>query len=143
MSRIMTVCCDGCGADVDIIVPTGQQIIVNKVYCPGCTKLNAAKAQYAQQAKSQRFQTLYGGTNVAYQRRGPHPQTGAYQHLTQQGPQCSFTWDMPRMAYAVTCQYQPNFIEFIKAKIPVSDRAWDPTTKTWYIKDPWFGIMHE
>jgi hypothetical protein len=47
------------------------------------------------------------------------------------------------MAYAVVCQYQPNFIEFIKAKIPASDRAWDPTSKTWYIKDAWFDIMFE
>lgn len=87
---------------------------------------------------------------MAYQRRGGfrNPQTAAYPAVggyaqPQHTPQCSFTWDMPRMAYAVTCQYQPNFIEFIKAKIPVSDRAWDPTTKTWYIKDAWFDIMHE
>jgi hypothetical protein len=50
---------------------------------------------------------------------------------------------MPRSAYAVKCEYQPNFIEFIKAKIPASDRAWDTTSKTWYIKDAWFDIMFE
>lgn len=57
--------------------------------------------------------------------------------------QCSFDWDVSRIAYAVKAQYQPNFIEFIKAKIPASDRAWDPGTKTWYIKEAWFDVMQE
>jgi hypothetical protein len=47
------------------------------------------------------------------------------------------------MAYAVKSQYQQNFIEFIKAKIPGSDRAWDAAQKVWYIKEAWFDIMYE
>lgn len=65
-----------------------------------------------------------------------------------QAPQCSFTWDMPRMAYGVKSDFNPNFIEFIKAKVPVSDRApdYDPQTKKfncWYIKEAWFDILYE
>lgn len=69
--------------------------------------------------------------------------TGNVQANSPTQKQCKFTWDMPRMAYAIECQYQPNFIEFIKAKIPGSDRAWDTTSKTWYIKEAWFDIMFE
>jgi len=62
---------------------------------------------------------------------------------SQRTTQCTFTWDMPRSAYGVKCEYQPNFIEFIKAKIPASDRVWDPNVKTWFIKEAWFDVMHE
>lgn len=63
-------------------------------------------------------------------------------------PQCSFTWDVPRQAYEVTAQYQPNFIEFIKAKVPVSDRVpeYDSVTKKfkcWYIREAWFDVLNE
>ena len=146
--------CDGCGADV-VVILHGLQARPTQVYCHGCTKLNAAKVMYAaqqqQQAQiAQQYSSRYrvgGQQNVSYQRRSPRPSgpqfPSSYTSAQAQAPQCSFTWDMPRMAYAVTCQYQPNFIEFIKAKIPVSDRAWDSTTKTWYIKDAWFDIMFE
>lgn len=71
----------------------------------------------------------------------PQGYPGAQQATKQ--TQCSFTWDMPRSAYGVKCEYQPNFIEFIKAKIPASDRVWDPNVKTWFIKEPWFDVMVE
>lgn len=86
----------------------------------------------------------YGG-NVAYKRSYQHPPlvgTSSY-NQTKSQPQCSFEWDVARCAYAVRSQYQENFIEFIKAKIPGSDRAWDPGSKTWYIKDAWYDIMFE
>ena len=147
------VSCNGCGADVVVVLHGLQKPNLSTTYCPGCTKLNAAKAQFAQAQQQARTAQQYakrygvgGQQNVAYTRRGTsRPGGPGYPSQTsvQSTPQCSFTWDMPRMAYAVTCQYQPNFIEFIKAKIPVSDRAWDPTTKTWYIKDAWFDIMFE
>jgi hypothetical protein len=70
-------------------------------------------------------------------RRQGYPQAQSAQ------TQCSFAWDMPRSAYGVKCEYQPNFIEFIKAKIPASDRVWDPNIKTWFIKEPWFDVMVE
>src|SRR5260370_5338452 len=35
--------CDGCGADV-VVVATGQIGVYKPAYCPGCTKLNAAKS---------------------------------------------------------------------------------------------------
>lgn len=85
---------------------------------------------------------------MAYQGRsnrgGPKPGFSGYSPQTSaQSTQCSFTWDMPRSAYAVKCEYQPNFIEFIKAKVPASDRAWDPQAKTWFVKDAWFEVLHD
>ena len=65
-----------------------------------------------------------------------------------QSTQCSFEWDVARSAYSVKAEFQPNFIEFIKAKVPVSDRVpeYDSVTrkfKCWYIKEAWFDILFE
>ncbi len=77
-------------------------------------------------------------------RSSPIPPARSYAHAsTASASQCSFEWDVARCAYALKAEYQPNFIEFLKAKIPGSDRAWDPSTKTWYIKDAWFDILFE
>ena len=62
--------------------------------------------------------------------------------------QCTFTWDVPRQAYSITTPFQPNFVEFIKAKVPVSDRVadYDPQTRkfrAWYIKEAWFDVLYE
>jgi hypothetical protein len=138
--------CNGCGADVVVTLHGLQQPNLSNTYCPGCTKLNAAKAVYAAQQKGS-FATTYGvgGTKVAYAGKTRRTPQGYPSSTTgaQSTTQCSFTWDMPRSAYAVKCEYQPNFIEFIKAKVPASDRAWDPTSKTWYVKDAWFDILFE
>lgn len=83
---------------------------------------------------------------MAYSRRGQPPQTYAnpsYATQTRPTTQCTFTWDIPRSAYSVKCEYQPNFIEFIKAKVPASDRVWDPNVKMWYIKEAWYEVLHE
>lgn len=45
------------------------------------------------------------------------------------------------MAYNVNVPYQPNFVEFIKAKVPGSDRAWVASTKTWVIKENWMEVI--
>src|SRR5258708_6975070 len=76
-------------------------------------------------------------TQNPYQAYNPLGGTSSYNAQTKSQPQCSFEWDVARCAYSVKTQYQENFIEFIKAKIPGSDRAWDPTTKTWFIKEAW------
>jgi hypothetical protein len=133
--------CDGCGADV--VVSVVGPILPIIVYCKGCTKLNAARTIWAHQ-RSATYNKVKGGP-MAYSRRGGGMGSAPrnYHSTTQQTPQCSFTWDIPRSAYGVKCEYQPNFIEFIKAKIPASDRVWDPTSKTWYIKEAWFDVMHE
>ena len=150
--------CDGCGADV-VVVLRPHQITTKPVFCPGCTKLNAAKASYtqAQRVKQVYYQQFIGGKSVAYQKRsgGYRPPPGqsfstpySAQGQSTQNAQCSFTWDVPRQAYAVTAAYQPNFIEFIKAKVPVSDRVADYNSitrkfKCWYIKEAWFDVLNE
>lgn len=87
-----------------------------------------------------RFRTNPLGANPYGSTSGPTP--------TQANSQCSFIWDVPRQAYSVTASYQPNFIEFIKAKVPVSDRVpeYDSVTrkfKCWYIKEAWFDVLFE
>jgi hypothetical protein len=86
-----------------------------------------------------------GGKKVAYSSRyGPKVNTVGKGIPSSGAPQqCSFTWDIQRKSYAVSTGYDVNFIEFIKAKIPGSDRAWDASTKMWYIKEAWFDIMFE
>lgn len=172
--------CDGCGATIVIQLPK-RQALPTKVYCPGCTKLNAAKQQAfvpficircgklfkiyrtspqrwcpacqstqtpkAQaQAKAQqkaRYQAV-AGYRRSYQPGATAPGSGQSQKMQQ----CSFTWDVLRQAYSIEASFQPNFIEFIKAKVPVSDRVpeYDSVTrkfKCWYIKEAWFDILYE
>jgi hypothetical protein len=97
-----------------------------------------------------------GGQSVAYQKRGGFrpplgqsiPTPGYSAQPSAQSAQCSFTWDVPRQAYAIATGFNQNFIEFIKAKVPVSDRVpdYDPTTRKfrcWYVKEAWFDILNE
>lgn len=79
----------------------------------------------------------------SYQTQSTYPVTSS-----RTNTQCSFTWDVARGAYGVKSDFNPNFIEFIKAKVPGSDRAadYDPVTRKfncWYIKEAWFDILHE
>jgi len=130
-----------------------QKPNLSNTYCLGCIKLNAAKASYAaaQQQVRISYNQAQGGKNVAYKGRSSqsyNPPPGGGYSGQQQTPQCSFTWDVPRQAYAVTAAYQPNFIEFIKAKVPGSDRVpdYDPVTrkfKCWYIREAWFDVLNE
>ncbi len=143
------VMCSGCGVAVKHyqVSPSGL--------CPQCQLTQINQATQAQVRAQQATQGAY--KNVAYKRTGrssvPYGSTSPYVTGQQQAPtqtssQCSFTWDVPRSAYAVTAGYQPNFIEFIKAKVPVSDRVpeYDSITrkfKCWYIKEAWFDVLHE
>lgn len=143
-----SVCnCTDCG-----VLITGQVSNFNSGLCNTCY-LNAV----AQQAKSQahqRVQQAYyraqkGGQKVAYNKRtGPVSNYAQAGTSTSTQEQCSFIWDVPRGAYAITSQFQQNFLEFIKAKVPVSDRApeYDSVTrkfKCWYIKEAWFDVLYE
>ena len=105
------------------------------------------------QCNSNKYTSNYAATrgrsHVAYTKRNyPGNVSTPYRGQVAQQPQCSFTWDVPRQAYAVTAEYQPNFIEFIKAKVPGSNRVaeFDSITrkfKCWYIKEAWFDVLHE
>lgn len=101
------------------------------------------------QASQQKQQAQQGAKKVAYQKRysGNVSQSGTVGSPSGT-PQCSFTWDVPRQAYAINADYQQNFLEFIKAKVPVSDRVpeYDSVTrkfKCWYIKEAWYDILYE
>jgi hypothetical protein len=44
-------------------------------------------------------------------------------------------------AYSVVAPYEPNFVEFIKVKIPGLDRAWDTNKKVWFVKEKWLDLL--
>jgi hypothetical protein len=44
---------------------------------------------------------------------------------------CTIWYDPKLDGYTLQCAFSPNFIEFIKAAIPASDRSFDPATKNW------------
>lgn len=118
--------------------------------CMACYNLQYAKQQWAQQHMgsfnplTSPPSNLYGkrGQNVAYRSR-PISSYSQAQTTSRPTTQCTFEWDMARSAYSVKTQFNENFIEFIKAKIPGSDRAWNPDLKIWFIKEAWYDIMFE
>ena len=54
---------------------------------------------------------------------------------------CRIQWDEDVDAYIVSTPYSPQFVEFIKLAIPVSDRAWHQDTKVWYVKEAYFQVL--
>ena len=44
-------------------------------------------------------------------------------------------WDKDVQAYYISTPYNQNFVEFIKAAIPVGKRHWDPQTKIWMFSE--------
>jgi hypothetical protein len=61
----------------------------------------------------------------------------------QQGIKCTITWDSAARVYSISTPYEPNFVEFIKAKIPGRSRAWDPGTKLWTVEEEWMDILRQ
>jgi hypothetical protein len=130
--------CQDCGAIVHhaIMQPT-------PVYCRRCSKLNATKSLYAAQQKQKRAQG--GKKSMTYSGRSRSSSYTQTQQQTQK--RCTFRWDVQTKAYDVVTPYDPNFVEFLKAKIPVSDRVpnYDPLTrkhKSWLIQEAWFDALH-
>jgi hypothetical protein len=54
---------------------------------------------------------------------------------------CTILWDAASQAYTVQVPYDPNFIEFLKAKVPGPQRAWDPDAKVWRVEDSWEKVL--
>jgi len=58
-----------------------------------------------------------------------------------QAIKCTITWDSAAGVYSIATPYEPNFVEFIKAKIPGAQRAWDPGTKLWTVEEHWLDVL--
>ncbi len=54
---------------------------------------------------------------------------------------CRIWYDPKVDGYHISCAYSPQFVEFIKAAVPVSDRAFDPVTKHWTVTEKFFPIL--
>lgn len=67
--------------------------------------------------------------------------TAQYNHPTSVGIKCTITWDSAAGVYSISTPYEPNFVEFVKAKIPGSQRAWDPGTKLWTVEEHWLDVL--
>jgi hypothetical protein len=50
-------------------------------------------------------------------------------------------WDSQVAAYRIAMPYSQEFVSAIKALIPASDRAFDPTTKVWTFTERFFDPM--
>src|SRR5258708_3992198 len=54
---------------------------------------------------------------------------------------CRVWWDNDLQAYRCSTPYSKEFVEFIKIAIPVSDRAYDPTTKIWAFAEKYLDVI--
>lgn len=100
------------------------------------------------------YKQKYGGRNVAptgrYGNRGGRGGVvpplrhqnygGATAQVTTQ-TQCTITWDHPTQAYVINTPYNPNFLEFIKARIPGAKRNWDPVAKVWRVEEDYMDVV--
>lgn len=57
------------------------------------------------------------------------------------GPRCRIWWDSSLGAYRCSTPFSKEFVEFIKIAIPVSDRAYDPTTKVWAFAEKYLDVI--
>jgi hypothetical protein len=48
---------------------------------------------------------------------------------------CRIWWVDSAQAYAITFAYKVDLVEKLKGVIPSGDRDYDPTSKTWYVKE--------
>jgi hypothetical protein len=48
---------------------------------------------------------------------------------------CRIWWLDSAQAYAITFAYKVDLVEKLKGVIPSGDRDYDPTSKTWYVKE--------
>lgn len=77
------------------------------------------------------------GRYGSYQRNASSPFGGT----ATASVKCTITWDSAARVYSISTPYEPNFVEFVKAKIPGSQRAWDPATKLWTIEESWLEVI--
>jgi hypothetical protein len=59
------------------------------------------------------------------------PQFFLQRSVAMPAKKCTIWFDPKFDGYHFQCAYAPQFIEFVKAAIPASDRGYDPSTKTW------------
>jgi hypothetical protein len=52
-------------------------------------------------------------------------------------------WDSQIDAYRISTPYNAGFVEFIKLKVPVSDRQWNPDTLIWTVAEGWLAAIKE
>lgn len=85
----------------------------------------------------------YRGRSRSYPTQTPYnnPYNNPYTYPSPPKLQCTITWDSAAEAYSCATPYQPNFIEFIKTRIPGKQRAWDATQKLWFVKEDWLDII--
>lgn len=57
------------------------------------------------------------------------------------GTKCRIWWDNDLQAYRCSTPYSKEFVEFIKIAVPVSDRAYDPTTRIWAIAEKYIDVI--
>jgi hypothetical protein len=46
-------------------------------------------------------------------------------------------WDVNAQAYVISMAFNEKAVEALKGLIPSGDRNWDPSTKMWYVKEPY------
>lgn len=57
------------------------------------------------------------------------------------GVKCKIWWSEDIQAYYVSTPCSKEFVDFIKIAVPVSDRAYDPSTKHWTISEKWLSVV--
>lgn len=61
--------------------------------------------------------------------------------MSPSGPKCKIWWDETIQAYYVSTPYSKEFVDFVKIAVPVSDRAYDPSTKHWTVSEKWLDVI--
>jgi len=77
---------------------------------------------------------------VQRQANAAQQQTKGQPNMTQ-GAKCRIWWDETISAYRISTPYSPQFVDFLKIGIPVSDRAYDPSTKIWTFTEKFFDLV--
>jgi len=97
------------------------------------------KVYQAQTGRRPPTASVYSG----WQRATPsNPTGGGYQQVsTSNTTKCRVWYDNDLAAYRCSTPYSKEFVEFIKIAIPVSDRAYDPTTKIWAFAEKYLDVI--
>jgi hypothetical protein len=56
---------------------------------------------------------------------------------------CKLWWDNSVGAYRISTPYSPQFVDYIKASIPGSDRAYDKATHYWTFSEKYFKQVED
>jgi hypothetical protein len=133
--------------------------------CPNCTTLAGPRVLMCQVTEKQYLmhESIYGQTQLprqkvyqaptgrrpptasvysGWKRATPSNPTGGYQQVsTSNTTKCRVWYDNDLAAYRCSTPYSKEFVEFIKIAIPVSDRAYDPTTKIWAFAEKYLDVI--